>query len=220
MFCMFATDVGLLPRETFSDMIAVHKKSGDDKAFRKYLSELFSVMNTGGKLWIYPIPYFNGRLFEDNDVPEEITAQEIHILAELDCLNWADVEPSIFGTLFERVLDPQQRKMLGAHYTSRADIELIVEPVLMAPLRREWEEVKASVAGVPEPGRDAARQGRDQTRTRAVSARRGSTSRLATIRVLDPACGSGNFLYVSLALLKALEKELIAFAGDPRRRLI
>jgi len=212
MFCMFATDVGLLPRETFSEIIAVHRKSGDDKAFRKHLSELFAVMNTGGPLWLYEIPYFDGRLFEDNDVPEEVTTQEILVLGELDALNWADVEPSIFGTLFERVLDPKQRKMLGAHYTSRADIELIVEPVLMAPLRREWEEVKAAAeAYLNEAKERGTKEETQQKHLRSLLG--GFHKRLTTIRILDPACGSGNFLYVSLALLKALEKEAIAFAS-------
>jgi len=212
MFCMFATDVGLLPRQTFSEIIAVHKRSGDDKAFRKHLSDLFSVMNTGGSLWLYEIPHFDGRLFEDSDVPEEITTQEILVLGELDALNWADVEPSIFGTLFERVLDPKQRKMLGAHYTSRADIELIVEPVLMAPLRREWEEVKGAVQAYLDQAE--ARGTKEKAQREHLRSLLGQFhEHLATIRILDPACGSGNFLYVSLALLKALEKQVIAFAA-------
>ena len=212
LFCMFATDVGLLPKETFSDIITVHRKSGDNKGFRKHLSDLFAVMNTGGEFMMRHIPHFNGRLFEENDVPDQITTQEILILAELDALNWADVEPSIFGTLFERVLDPKQRKMLGAHYTSRDNIELIIEPVLMSPLRRDWEHAKteieqylyrAGIRGTPEEAQRA--------HVRAIVAN--CLDRLTAIRVLDPACGSGNFLYVALALLKALEKEVIAFAA-------
>jgi type II restriction/modification system DNA methylase subunit YeeA len=212
IFCMFATDVGLLPRQTFSEIIDVYKSGGDNKAFRKHLSHLFSVMDTGGDFMMRHIPHFNGLLFEDNNVPKEITTNEILVLAELDALNWADVEPSIFGTLFERVLDPKQRKILGAHYTSRADIELIVEPVLMDPLRREWEQVKNQVedyfhnAGIRRTTESA-----QKNHIRALI--RPFLDRLASIRVLDPACGSGNFLYVSLALLKALEKEVIAFAA-------
>ena len=123
IFCMFATDVGLLPRESFSEIITVHKHSGDDKAFRKHLSGLFKVMQDGGEFQMRHIPHFNGRLFEDTDVPKEITTQEIHDLADLDRMNWADVEPSIFGTLFVRILDPGDRRKLGAVYTSRTDIE-------------------------------------------------------------------------------------------------
>ncbi|MDP2673514.1 MAG: class I SAM-dependent DNA methyltransferase [Dehalococcoidia bacterium] len=212
LFCMFATDVGLLPRETFSEVVNVHKSRGDNEAFRRHLSELFRVMNGGGEFLMHQIPHFNGRLFEDDDVPDKITTQEIITLAKLDSLNWADVEPSIFGTLFERILDPAQRTMLGAHYTSRADMELIVEPVLMAPLRRDWEEVKKAAddylysAGTR--GTDE-----DSQRRHVRSLLSGFHTRLATTRVLDPACGSGNFLYVALALLKALEKEVIAFAA-------
>jgi len=110
------------------------------------------------------------------------------------------------------VLDPRQRKMLGAHYTSRADIELIVEPVLMAPLRREWEEVKAAAQAYLD--RAEVRGAKEATKRERLRSLLGQFhERLATIRILDPACGSGNFLYVSLALLKALEKELIAFAS-------
>ena len=202
IFCMFATDVGLLPHESFSDIINIHKKSGDNKGFRKHLSELFAVMQDGGEFNMRHIPHFNGRLFEDTDVPEEITTKEILELAELDRMNWSDVEPSIFGTLFVRILDPGDRRKLGAVYTSRTDIELIVKPVLMAPLEREWEEVRSQ-----------AEAQLSKTPKKAAKTLKDFLARLGNIQVLDPACGSGNFLYVSLALLKALEKEVIAFSG-------
>jgi type II restriction/modification system DNA methylase subunit YeeA len=142
-------------------------------------------------------------------VPDEITGREIRILEELDRLSWSDVEPSIFGTLFERILDPAQRRQIGAHYTSRADIELIVEPVLMAPLRREWEELKQRIVARPV----SVGAGHAASADDVQSGVRSFLERLASLRILDPACGSGNFLYVSLALLKALEKEVIAFAS-------
>jgi hypothetical protein len=211
MFCMFATDVGLLPRETFSEVINVNKD--DPAAFRENLSALFEVMRKGGKFLMHPVPYFNGRLFEDSDVPDEIHGEHVRLLEDLNSVNWADVEPSIFGTLFERVIDPAQRRQIGAHYTSRADIELIVEPVLMAPLRREWEQIKAAAHDLSENA--ASRRLKPETLNRRIAgALQTFHDRLATIRVLDPACGSGNFLYVSLALLKALEKEVIAFAAS------
>ena len=211
MFCMFATDVGLLPRETFSEVINVNKD--DPAAFRENLSALFEVMRKGGKFLMHPVPYFNGRFFEDRDVPDEIHGEHVRLLEDLNSVNWADVEPSIFGTLFERVIDPAQRRQIGAHYTSRADIELIVEPVLMAPLRREWEQIKAAAHDLSENA--ASRRLKPETLDRRIAgALQTFHDRLATIRVLDPACGSGNFLYVSLALLKALEKEVIAFAAS------
>ena len=209
MFCMFATDVGLLPRETFSEVISVNK--ADLAAFRENLSALFEVMRNGGKFLMHTVPWFNGRLFEDSDVPK-VEGDHIRALEKLNSLNWADVEPSIFGTLFERVIDPAQRRRIGAHYTSRADIELIVEPVLMAPLRREWNQVKADVEDLSNNA--ASRLKPETLHSRIASTLQTFHGQLATIRVLDPACGSGNFLYVSLALLKALEKEVIAFAAS------
>ena len=211
MFCMFATDVGLLSPGTFSEIIRVHKEGGDAEAFRADLSRLFKKMNKGGRYPPHAIPEFNGMLFRDSDVPERIGGQEIHTLSRLDDLEWSDVEPTVFGTLFERVIDPRQRKKLGAHYTSREDIELIVQPVLMEPLRREWNAVRASVAEYTESvkGQRAPTEARRDKVRGAVAP---FLKRIASIQVLDPACGSGNFLYVSLALLKELEKEAIAFA--------
>ncbi len=210
VFCMFATDIGLLPRGAFSDLLGA--QAANPGQFREALAELFRKMEGGGLYGSHTIPWINGDLFTDYDVPDDLTTQEILKLQELDALNWADVEPTIFGTLFERVLDPDVRAALGAHYTSRADIETLVEPVLMAPLRREWQSV-----------REAAEEAREQARLHGAT---GETEqerirehvgpfldRLTGVTVLDPACGSGNFLYVSLALLKGLEKEAIAWAG-------
>jgi len=213
MFCMFATDVGLLPKETFSDVIRVHRDSGDVKGFKNYLGRLFKVMNRGGKFAMRDIPQFNGHMFKDADVPDELTGDHIHTLARLDELEWADVEPSVFGTLFERVLDAGKRRMLGAHYTSRADIELIVRPVLMEPLLRDWAGVKRQIAAYADEG--AGRRAKAEARRERVKAMLAPFhKRLYTVQVLDPACGSGNFLYVSLAMLKALEKEVIALAAS------
>ena len=91
------------------------------------------------------VPHFNGGLFDDTSVPELI-ADQIALLEQLNELDWSDIEPSIFGTLFERIIDESKRKQLGTHYTSRDDIELIVEPVLMHPLRQAWEREKERAA--------------------------------------------------------------------------
>ena len=210
MFCMFATDVGLLPPGTFSEVIRIHRESGDAKAFRGYLSRLFKVMDKGGKFAMHAVPQFNGLLFRDTAVPEQVHGDVVHRLAELDELNWSGVEPAVFGTLFEGILehDPKTRKAIGAHYTSRDDIELIVEPVLMEPLRVEW---RAIVSEIDEYARK--RVSDEARKARARKLILPFHRRLTTIRVLDPACGSGNFLYVSLALLKALEKQVIAYAA-------
>ena len=207
IFCFFASDVGLLPQNALTDLIKRNKTRPDD--FRKYTSELFAAMKDGGAFMMLDVPNFNGGLFDDTEVPVLI-ADQIALLERLNGLDWSDIEPSIFGTLFERIIDESKRKQLGLHYTSRDDIELIVEPVLMRPLRETWEREKESATAYvdwqvqPESEREFLRDRLAEILSRFLE-------RLATIRVLDPACGSGNFLYVSLALLKALEKEVIAF---------
>ena len=210
VFCMFANDIGLLPRGAFTELLAA--QAANAGAFREALADLFHAMAEGGRFGPQTIPQVNGDLFTDRDVPDDLTTQEVRALQQLDALNWAEVEPAIFGTLFERILAPGARTALGAHYTSRADIETLVKPVLMAPLRREWEAVRGAAE-------EAAKQARlhgatDDTQRERVRERvEPFLERLANVTVLDPACGSGNFLYVSLALLKGLEKEAIAWAG-------
>ncbi len=208
IFCFFAADVGLIPKDAFSDLITVNK--ANPTAFRTYLAELFGAMRDGGSFLMREVPQFNGGLFDDVYVPPLI-ADQIAMFERLNELDWSDIEPSIFGTLFERVIDESKRKQLGTHYTSREDIELIIEPVLMRPLRVEWEEAQARA----KPYLDwASQQEQDQKflreRLHAILAE--FQDKLVGMTVLDPACGSGNFLYVSLALMKALEKEVIAFA--------
>lgn len=200
IFCLFAEDIGLLPDGIFSDLA---KQGVDDPAFfAERLEALFRVMAKGGSFGTQKIRYFNGHLFEDSTV-FELTPDEIRELAEASESRWESIEPKIMGTLFERALDPDHRAQLGAHYTSEEDIKALVEPVLLQPLRREWKEIK----------RDLIRsyaKGKGSTADRARLAR--FLKKLSTITVLDPACGSGNFLYIALQLLLSLEKEIIAFA--------
>ena len=210
VFCMFATDIGLLPRGAFSDLLRA--QAANPGQFRDALADLFRTMESGGRFGAQTIPWINGDLFTDYDVPEDLKTEEILKLQKLDALNWADIEPAIFGTLFERILDKQSRAKLGAHYTSRADIETLVEPVLMAPLRREWEAVREAATEARYQAQ--LHNASEETELDRVREHVGPfLDRLTEVTVLDPACGSGNFLYVSLALLKGLEKEAIAYAG-------
>jgi hypothetical protein len=185
----------------------------DAKAFNNQIRDLFDKMaNKGSYFGADPIRYFNGGLF-DSDAAVDLDRDDLTVLTRIASMDWASIEPSIFGTLFERSLDPSKRSQLGAHFTSREDILLIVEPVLMAPLRREWAEVQTA-AGEIIAKRDAATGGQ---RTKLEGELReqllGFMQRLARIRVLDPACGSGNFLYVSLKSLLDLWKEVWVFIG-------
>ena len=200
VFCFFAEDTGLLPKGIVT---GIFKTGVDDPAhFAATLEELFRTMATGGGFGAHKIRHFNGHLFEDATV-FELTEEEIGELATAGEADWQFIQPSIMGNLFERGLDPDQRAQLGAHYTSEEDIMTLVEPVLMAPLRREWSKLKAELARAFVSGKGAAA---DRAKLSAFH------EKLTSISVLDPACGSGNFLYVSLQLLLDLEKELITFA--------
>lgn len=211
LFCLFAEDVGLLPTNLFSRLVQLGRK--DAALFNRQIRDLFGAMaHRNSYFGVDPIRWFNGGLF-DSDKTVELDRDDLGVLGKIAGMDWASIEPSIFGTLFERSLDPSKRSQLGAHFTSREDILLIVEPVLMAPLRREWAEVQAA-AGAIMARRDGATGGQ---RTKLEGELRSSLlafmQRLASIRVLDPACGSGNFLYVSLKALLDLWKEVWLFIG-------
>ncbi len=213
VFCLFAEDVGLLPTmsgqpQGIFSYIIEHSR-GKPSVFKQYVQNLFVAMNEGGNMFMRDIPYFNGALFKVVTV-EELKQEALDELAAAAKLNWASIEPSIFGTLFERSLDPNKRSQRGAHYTSREDILLIVEPVLMQPLRYAWDTVQLEAAPIRERY-DNARTGRAKTNARSqlLAKRDEILARVRGTTVLDPACGSGNFLYVSLQMLMDLEKEII-----------
>jgi type II restriction/modification system DNA methylase subunit YeeA len=179
--------------------------------FKDRLAGLFAAMSTGGAFGADDIAYFNGDLFTDSAVLD-MSVADLETLVRVSVLDWSSIEPAIFGTLFERSLDPDKRSQLGAHYTSREDIVLIVEPVLMAPLRRRWAEAKSNVETLLEKakgGKAGAKKFQNDLRNLLL----GFVDELSHVRVLDPACGSGNFLYVALRLLLDLWKEVSVYAA-------
>ena len=200
----------------------LEKSRANPALFPGFARELFDAMAKGGHFGLEEIVRFNGNLFEAGPVLE-LTAEEIHALYEAARLDWSAVDPSIFGTLFERGMDPDKRSQLGAHYTSREDIETLVEPVVMRPLRREWREVCEMVESLLATGRKKP-DGKEtappaggrlkKARTEADLLLRRFHERLVHLKVLDPACGSGNFLYVTLQKLKDLEKEVILYSME------
>lgn len=211
LFALFAEDIKLLPAELMSQGIkqAIFRPN----EFVPRTQALFRAMHEGGYFGQGErVPQFNGWLFVDASVLP-LNANELQFLAEAAKLDWSQVEPAIFGTLFERSLDPSKRAQLGAHYTSRDDILLIVEPVLMAPLRREWEQVKAEVEALRAQWELLAGNARRRLMGTADGMLLDFLEKLAKMRVLDAACGSGNFLYVALNELKNLEKEVWTYAG-------
>jgi type II restriction/modification system DNA methylase subunit YeeA len=216
VFCLFAEDVALLPGVPGNEVglfsMIVEQTKTEPARFIRYTQELFRAMADGGEVMFARVPYFNGSLFDDVLV-EELSADALGQLAKATRLNWESVEPAIFGTLFERSLDPAKRAQLGAHYTGRDDILLIVEPVLMAPLHRQWEAIMGEAAPI-RAAYDAALLGTNRREIKTLgdkleALRERMLAQLRTVKVLDPACGSGNFLYVSLQLLMQMEKQVI-----------
>jgi hypothetical protein len=223
VFCLFAEDTHLLPDMVFSRIVT--QSAGDPARFCKILGQLFDTMATGGDFGLEPIRHFNGNLFDDRTVLD-LTADEVKRITAAATLDWSAVDPSIFGTLFERGLDPAKRSQLGAHFTSREDIELVVDAVIMTPLRREWDETKAVVERLLTTGRKTPGDGKAPAKALSVTALRKARGeadsilqqfldRLRAVKILDPACGSGNFLYVALLRLKDLEREAaVTFPGQ------
>jgi hypothetical protein len=198
LFTMFAEDVALLPAGSFTGLLARLKEDPD--AFVPALESLWGTMSTGGlsTILLKKLPRFGGGLFTQADaIP--LNADQIQLLIEAAAASWEDVEPAIFGTLLERALDPRERHKLGAHYTPRAYVERLVNPTVMEPLRAEWRSVQVAALQL-------AAEGQDQQAIAQVEA---FLHHLASVKVLDPACGSGNFLYVTLELLKRLEGEVV-----------
>jgi hypothetical protein len=215
LFCLFAEDAGLLPKGLIERLTDAMRTRPDD--FGHQLSELFARMSQrgGGYFGVERIEWFNGSLFDGSDVIPLLPA-EIEVLRKGARLDWSEIEPAIFGTLFERGLDPDRRTQLGAHYTDRESIARLVEPVLMAPLRREFELMKADIAALRARGQTTYRiSGRQPS---AIEKRFNEfLERVRTITVLDPACGSGNFLYIALQSLKDLEREAMIWASTELR---
>ena len=227
VFCLFAEDIDLLPERVFADIIDEAMKRSDD--FEPMLRELFRAMaNPRGRFGTVAIPWFNGGLFDDDDVlPLNIVlTQNLRSAARLD---WKAIDPTIFGTLFESGLDDKKRaemaslfdtpepasgqqrlfdapaanRGVGIHYTDEATIMKIIDPVVLAPLRREWEELKGQIREL-DARRDQANApaAKEKLVEEARSLYRDFRERLGKYRVLDPACGSGNFLALSLRHLK------------------
>jgi hypothetical protein len=213
VFCLFAEDAGLLPVGLMERISAGTRLKPNE--FGDSLRELFAKMSkSGGSFGAERIDWFNGGLFDSDEVLA-LETDEIDLLRWVGRLDWSQIEPAIFGTLFERGLDPSKRSQLGAHYTDRESIERVVEPVVIAPLKREFEAMKGRVEALLTKGSTATTtKGAIKTQSKPVKEFQGLLERLRGVRVLDPACGSGNFLYVALRSLKDLEREIILWGSQ------
>jgi hypothetical protein len=201
LFTMFAEDVQLIPEGSFTDFLTRMKERPEN--FAPSLSGIWMAMDKGGLAGMLgkageTVLRFNGYLFKDTSAIA-LNADEIGLLIEASTHKWNHVEPAIFGTLLERALDGKERAKLGAHYTPRAYVERLVIPTIMEPLRADWAGVQAAAGQLIEADK--------ADEARAVIEK--FHAQLAQTKVLDPACGTGNFLYVALARMKELEGEVI-----------
>ncbi len=203
LFTMFSEDVGLLPERSFTELL--YRLRTKPEKFAPMVENLWQTMNTGGFSAILEdtLLRFNGGLFAH---PHAIALnrEQLELLILASEANWSDVEPAIFGTLLERALNPRERHKLGAHYTPRAYVERLVLPTIIEPLRNEWREVQAAALTYEQQGKHK----------EAVAEVRAFHRHLCEIKVLDPACGSGNFLYVTLDHMKRLEGEVLNLLHD------
>jgi hypothetical protein len=201
LFTFFAEDVGLIDRERsgeqpFTEMLQALRPHVDQ--FIPMAQDVWSRMESGGfsPAIRRKLKHFNGGLFKESHALP-VTPEQLELLIEAGESDWSDVEPAIFGTLLERALEPRERHKLGAHYTPRAYVERLVLPTVIEPLREKWDAAKAAAftlqfAGKNEEARKAIRE---------------FLAELCNTIVLDPACGSANFLYVTMEHMKKLEGE-------------
>ncbi|MCE8529025.1 class I SAM-dependent DNA methyltransferase [Ruegeria pomeroyi] len=203
VFCMFAEDVDLLPNKMFQKMLELCQK--DPTEFQPFAKDLFAAMKSGGRVGFEKVEWFNGGLFDD-DTALPLEKEDLAELLTTAKLDWSEIDPSILGTLFERGLDPDKRSQLGAHYTDRDKIMQIVNPVIVEPLLAEWAEVKTGIEEALSKAQNAkSRSAQTKAEKEAERLHTEFLERLRGFRVLDPACGSGNFLYLSLLALKDIE---------------
>ncbi len=201
LFCMFAEDIGLLPARLFQRIL--NKRGTDTVKLSNAFGELFRAMQAGGDFLLEDIAWFNGGLFAHVQ-QIELTHGEVDALHAASQMDWSAIEPAILGTLFERGLDPKIRAPLGANYTDPGTIMKLVNPVIVEPLAREWADARERIGPLLHKYHDGGK-GSQTAYKDAQGLFLGFLERLKNFRVLDPACGSGNFLYLSLRALKDLE---------------
>ncbi len=198
VFCLFADDTGIFePRDVFADLVE-HRTREDGSDLGRLLAEVFQILNTPHDRRsaaldpdLAGLPYVDGELFEERLLVQSFDARMRRRLLETCAFDWSQISPAVFGSLFQSVMDPQQRRRQGAHYTTERNILKVIEPLLLDVLRAQFARLKAR---------------RDSRRRVELAA---FQQRLGTIRCFDPACGCGNFLVIAYRELRLLEIEVI-----------
>jgi hypothetical protein len=219
VFCFFAHSVKLLPNGFLPQLLERCSESPENA--KRYFDGLFAAMEKkGGEVGLTRIAYFNGGLF-DGRRALPLDSGDVDLLITAGSLDWSLIDPTIFGTLFERFLDPKKRGQIGVHYTDPEKIMMIVEPVILRPLREEWAAVRSKIAPIAEKAapikpksqsrgdRNDANTAARRLRAQAIKLRDEFLQGLCTISILDPACGSGNFLYLALQGVKDIENRAV-----------
>lgn len=225
VFCFFANSIKLLP-EGFLPRLLKRAAAHPEKA-QEYFNRLFAAMENGGEFDLTDIAWFNGGLF-DGRRALPLDTGDISLLQAATSLDWSQIDPTIFGTLFERFLDPDKRAQIGAHYTDPDKIMMLVEPIVLRPLRAEWAAAKAEIEnlllGAEKPPMRAKQRRRMSPVEAAEEVRSRYLERLRHVSILDPACGSGNFLYLALQSVKDIENkanlECEALGLSPRALMV
>ncbi len=207
IFTMFAEDVDLLPKGEFTKLL--EECIDRPASFAPLLEELWAKMDEADynkrfySAFKQHLKHFNGNLFKAARA-FAIGKEEIGELLAAAKVDWTRVEPAIFGTLLEHALDDKERSKLGAHYTPRLYVERIVQVTIMEPLRAEWRDVHIKIQEAVDNA-----DNKEEGLQKAIGFARAFHAQLCNTKVLDPACGTGNFLYVSLELMKGLEGEIL-----------
>ena len=212
VFSMFAENVLLIPDQKFSRTLIEMKNNPQN--IHLVLNDIWQAMNEGNfsLSLLLNLKKFNGGLFKEVEKPIKLNQEQVDLLIHATKFSWKDVEPAIFGSLLERALDQNERYKLGAHYTPRSYVERLVIPTVIDPLRTEWDMVQVMVS----------KHMKNEQTQKALQVVRTFHKKLCEIKVLDPACGSGNFLYVTFEHLKIIEGEVTAQLedlGDNRKKL-
>ena len=192
LFCLFAEDTTLFNKDQFLDYI-LHRTSEDGSDLAAKLSELFQVLNRPKENrfknldeQLAEFPYINGKLFEEMLPTASFDRKMRQALLECCALNWAKISPAIFGSMFQSVMNPKERRNLGAHYTSEKNILKLIKPLFLDELWTEFESVKDNKSKLQE-----------------------FHKKISKLKFLDPACGCGNFLVITYRELRLLEIEIL-----------
>jgi hypothetical protein len=203
LFCLFAEDTSIFERRQFQDLIE-QRTGPDGQDLAQWLGHLFEVLNTPGDQRLKNLdehlaafPYVNGSLFAEHLHTAAFDRDMRDLLLDCCALDWGRISPAIFGALFQSVMDPQQRRHLGAHYTSEKNILKLIKPLFLDELRAEFDQVKGNRKKLAE-----------------------FHQRLASLKFLDPACGCGNFLVIAYRELRELELALLRVLHRDKSQLL